>query len=320
MTGTFAGLSLARNAAGDAVAAWRLEAAGGFSVQAARRLTGAAWSAPVAQGSVASVVDAPSVSIDGNGNAALGWGSGAGPDTNLPYVATWPRAGNLGGAVGLSAAPGRRLVVAQSADGRLAAAWSSATGLMYADVGTPAVALSTAAVDSHSLAVGDTGAVTVAWTATAGGVALAHRPAGGPWTSGPVPSVAGSVPVVAAHGAAATLVWADGAGGPVRARTLDAAAPTAVHLTAPMRVLNVGTTIRAGWIGADAWSPITYEVQRQVATYRTALGAAGRGSRRRRPTRRTTPSRARPSACGCAAATRPATSAPGRCRGAPPRR
>ena len=90
-----------------------------------------------------------------------------------------------------------------------------------------------------------------------------------------MPSAAGSVPAVAAHGADATLAWADGAGGPVRARTLDTAAPTAVHLTAPMRVLNDGTTIKAGWIGADAWSPITYEVQRQVATYRTALGAAG---------------------------------------------
>ena len=275
VTGTFSGLSLARNAAGDAVAAWRWDGAGGSYVQAARRLNGAAWSAPQAQGTVPSVADAPSVTLDGSGNAALGWGSGPTADTNLPYVATWPRGGNLGGPVGLSAAPARRVALAESADGRLAAAWSSPSGLMYADVGAPAFALSTGPVGSHAVAFSDTGAATVVWTAAGGGVAVAHRPSGGLWTSVPVPSVAGSVPVVAAHGIDATVVWADGAGGPVRARTLDDAAPTAVHLTAPMRVLNAGTLIKAGWIGADTWSPVRYEVQRQVATYRTVLGAAG---------------------------------------------
>ena len=135
VTGTFSGLSLARNAAGDAVAAWRWDGAGGSDVQAARRLNGAAWSAPQAQGTVPSVADAPSVTLDGSGNAALGWGSGPTADTNLPYVATWPRGGNLGGPVGLSAAPARRVALAESADGRLAAAWSSPSGLMYADVG-----------------------------------------------------------------------------------------------------------------------------------------------------------------------------------------
>ena len=168
VTGTFSGLSLARNAAGDAVAAWRLDGAGGSYVQAARRLNGAAWSAPQAQGTVPSVADAPSVTLDGSGNAALGWGSGPTADTNLPYVATWPRGGNLGGPVGLSAAPARRVALAESADGRLAAAWSSPSGLMYADVGAPAFALSTGPVGSHAVAFSDTGAATVVWTAAGG--------------------------------------------------------------------------------------------------------------------------------------------------------
>ena len=123
--------------------------------------------------------------------------------------------------------------------------------------------------------------------------------------SSSLPTNTGSVPGVAAHGIDATVVWADGTGGPVRARTLDDAAPTAVHLTAPMRVLNAGTLIKAGWIGADTWSPVRYEVQRQVATYRTVLGAPG--------TWLTT-------TATDAAATRPATLGPGRCRGARRRR
>ena len=81
------------------------------------------------------------------------------------------------------------------------------------------------------------------------------------------------MPAVAAHGSDATLAWSDGGAGAVQARTLDSVAPTAVHLTAPMRVLNEGKRIRAGWIGTDTFSPVTYEVARQVATYRTPLSA-----------------------------------------------
>ena len=88
------------------------------------------------------------------------------------------------------------------------------------------------------------------------------------WTAQPVAAAAGARSVVVAHGGDATLAWTDGEGGPVRARTLDTLAPTAVHLTAPMRPLNAGTRIKVGWIGADLWSPIRYEVQRQVASFR----------------------------------------------------
>ena len=304
---------------GDAVAAWRLDGAGGSYVQAARRLNGAAWSAPQAQGTVPSVADAPSVSLDGSGNVALGWGSGPTADTNLPYVATWPRGGNLGGPVGLSAAPARRGRARGDADGRLAAAWSSPSGLMYADVGAPAFALST-----------------VRWAPTRSPSATPGPPrscgpppgAGWPWRTAPR-EVSGracrcrrwparcrwSRPTGSTRRWSGPTGRAAGAGPHPRRR-----APTAVHLTAPMRVLNAGTLIKAGWIGADTWSPVRYEVQRQVATYRTVLGAAGTWLTTTATDAAYKAEPGRPCACACAAAIRPATSGPGRCRGARRRR
>ena len=321
VTGTFSGLSLARNAAGDAVAAWRWDGAGGSYVQAARRLNGAAWSAPQAQGTVPSVADAPSVTLDGSGNAALGWGSGPTADTNLPYVATWPRGGNLGGPVGLSAAPARRVALAESADGRLAAAWSSPSGLMYADVGAPAFALSTGPVSSHAVAFSDTGAATVVWTAAGGGLAVAHRPSGGLWTSVPVPSVAGSVPWVAAHGIDATVVVGRRGGRPgpgphPRRRRPDRRAPDRAPAGAQRGHPDQGRLDRRRHLVADPLRgpapggdlPHRARCRRDVAHD----DGDGRGVQGR--------SRGRPCACACAAATRPATSGPGRSRGARRRR
>ena len=274
-TGTFSGVSLARNATGDTVAAWRLEGAAG-SVQVARRLSGQAWAtspAPVTSSVV--VPDRTTVAIDGAGNATLGWTQGAAAESAVPYVAAWPRAhGAPNGPVALSATPGRAVHVAVNDRGQAAASWSGPAGLWYVDlgVGSPAP-LTTAPVAAHDLALSESGAVTVAYAPAGAGLTIAHRLPGSAWTSTAVPSAAGSLPSVAGHGGDATLAWSDGGAGAVQARTLDSGAPTAVHLTAPMRVLNEGKRIRAGWIGADTFSPITYEVSRQVATYRTPLSA-----------------------------------------------
>jgi hypothetical protein len=112
----------------------------------------------------------------------------------------------------------------------------------------------------------------VAYTPAGGGISIATRGApGSAWSTIAVPSAAGSPAVVSAHGADATLAWSQGGSGPVQAQTLDNSAPYAVHLTAPMSVLNKGKQIRVGWIGADAWSPITYDVSSRVGTYRSPL-------------------------------------------------
>ena len=274
--GTFSGVSLARNATGDTVAAWRLEGGAG-SVQVARRLSGQAWSAPAATVTSSVLVpDRTTVAIDGAGNATLGWAQGATADSATPYAVAWPRAqGTPSGPVALGAAPARAVHVAANGGGQAAATWSAPGGLWYVDlgVGSPAP-LVAAPVTAHDLAVSETGAVTVAYAAAGAGLTIAHRPPGAAWASTSVPSGAGSVPSVAGHGGDATLAWSDGGAGAVQARTLDSGAPTAVHLTAPMRVLNEGKHILAGWIGADTFSPITYEVSRQVATYRTPLSAS----------------------------------------------
>ena len=275
--GTFSGVSLARNAVGDTVAAWRhLDAAGTpDAVQAARRLAGTAWSPPVSQGLVAGVLDTPSAVVDGAGNASVGWSSGSGPDTSAPYVFTWPRGGAPSAPSGLASAPGRGLVLSATASGQVGAAWLTGTGATYADLGgAPQPLVSGVAVSGLSLALSETGAATASWTVAGGGLGLGHRPAASTWTAQSVTAAPDARSVVVAHGGDATLAWTDGDGGPVRARTLDDAAPTAVHLTAPMRPLNVGTRIRAGWIGDDVWSPITYEVQRQVTRYDGHAGAA----------------------------------------------
>ena len=97
LQGAFSGVSLARGANGDTVAAWRyLDAAGtSYSVQARRRVSGGDWGAVVAQGPVPSVPDAPSVAVDGAGNATLAWVSGATPVTSTPFFSSWPRGGAL---------------------------------------------------------------------------------------------------------------------------------------------------------------------------------------------------------------------------------
>ena len=274
--GTFSGVSLARNATGDTVAAWRLEGAAG-SVQVARRLAGQAWSSPAATlTSSVLVPDRAAVAIDGAGNATIGWAQGATAESATPYAAAWPRAQAApSGPVLLSPSPGRAVHVAAGGPGQAAATWSAPGGLWYVDLGVGApTPLTASPVTAHDLALSEGGAVAVAYAPAGAGLTLAHRPPGAAWTSTSVPSAAGSVPSVAAHGGDATLAWSDGGAGAVQARTLDSGAPTAVHLTAPMRVLNEGKRIKAGWIGADTFSPITYEVSRQVATYRTPLSAA----------------------------------------------
>ncbi len=273
--GTFSGVSLARNGTGDTVAAWRLEGAAGV-VQVARRLAGQAWvTAPTPVANAVLVPDRTTVAIDGAGNATLGWAQGAAAESALPYAAAWPRAqGVPSGSVALSAAPGRSVHVASNGSGQAAATWSSPTGLWYVDLGVGAPApLATVPVTAHDLALSETGAVSVAYAPAGAGLTIAHRLPGSAWTAVAVPSAAGSVPSVAGHGSDATLAWSDGGAGAVQARTLDSGAPSAVHMTAPMRVLNEGKRIRAGWIGTDTFSPITYEVARQVATYRTPLSA-----------------------------------------------
>jgi hypothetical protein len=273
--GTFSGLSLDMNPAGDTVAAWKLDGATGY-VQAARRLSGGAWSATGPVFAPTTVTDATSVAIDVAGNASAGWASGASDATALPYVAHWARAaGTLAVPSGpVSATPGRQVQVARSATGLLAVAWVDGSGLRYVDGSSPAGLLIGGGIASFSLALSSSGAAAVAYAAPGGGVVLVSRAAPtAAWTTTPVPSAAGSSPVVAAHGVDATLAWADGGAGAVQAQTLDNTAPYAVHLTAPMSVLTKGKRIKAGWIGADAWSPVTYEVERQVATYRTPLGA-----------------------------------------------
>ena len=73
--GSFSGVSLARNATGDTVAAWRLEGAAG----SCRWLAGvrAAWSWPAVSVAASVLVpDRTSVAVDGAGNATLGWAQG----------------------------------------------------------------------------------------------------------------------------------------------------------------------------------------------------------------------------------------------------
>lgn len=277
LPGTFSGVSLARGANGDSVAAWRyLDAATtSYSVQARRRVSGGDWGPVVSTGPVASVPDAPSAAVDGGGNATLGWVSGVTPETGTPFFASWPRGGALGAPTPLGAAPGRQLELAATSTGGTAAAWLSGTGVMYADLGgAPQPLTSGVPVSSLSLALSDTGAATVSYAVVGGGLGVAHRPVGAAWATQPVAAAAGARPLVVAHGPDATMAWTDGEGGPVSSRTLDDLAPTAVHLTAPMRPLNVGTRILAGWIGDDLWSPIRYEVQRQVAAYDGDFAAA----------------------------------------------
>ncbi len=273
--GTFSGLSLDKNPTGDTVAAWRLEGATGY-VQASRRLSGGAWSTAPALTAATTVADATSVAIDTAGNATVGWASGATEAAALPYVAQWARAAGSPAlpAGPVSATPGRQVQVARSATGLAAVAWIDGSGMRYADGVSPAVVLAGGVIASFSLSLSSSGAAAVAYTPAGGGISLATRAAAGSaWSTLAVPSAAGSVPVVSAHGADATLVWSEGGSGAVQAQTLDNSAPYAVHLTAPMSVLNKGKLIRAGWIGADTWSPITYEVERQVGTYRAPLGA-----------------------------------------------
>jgi len=276
LPGTFSGLSLARGTNGDTVAAWRhLDAPGtSYAVQARRRVAGGDWGALASQGPVPSVPDATTTAVDGAGNATVGWTSGTTPDTSAPFVAAWPRGGALGTPTPLGVEPGRQLELAANSAGGVAAAWLSGSGVMYADLGgAPQALTSGVPVSSLSLALSDTGAATVAYGVVGGGLGVAHRPAGGVWTAQLVAAAAGARSLVVPHGPDATLAWTDGEGGAVRARTLDDVAPTAVHLTAPFRPLNVGTRIKAGWIGDDLWSPISYEVERQVAAYNGVLGA-----------------------------------------------
>ena len=272
--GTFSGLSLDQSPNGDTVAAWKLDGATGYA-QASRRLSGAAWSTATTLTAPTTVTDATSVAIDTAGNASVGWAAGASDVAAYPYVAQWARvAGSPAAAGTVSAAPGRQVQVARSATGLAAVAWTDGSGMRYADGVSPAVVLAGGAIGSVSLSLSSSGAAAVAFTPAGGGISLATRGApGSAWSTLPVPSAAWSVPAVSAHGADATLVWSQGGSGAVQAQTLDNSAPYAVHLTAPMSVLNKGKLIRAGWIGADTWSPITYEVERQVGTYRAPLGA-----------------------------------------------
>jgi len=97
LPGTFSGLSLARGANGDTVAAWRhLDAAGtSYSVQARRRMAGGDWGALASHGPVPSVPDATTTAVDGADNATVGWTSGTTPDASAPFVAAWQRGHRL---------------------------------------------------------------------------------------------------------------------------------------------------------------------------------------------------------------------------------
>ena len=132
-----------------------------------------------------------------------------------------------------------------------------------------------------------------------------------------VPSAAGSCRRWRAHGGDATLAWSDGGAGAVQARTLDSGAPTAVHLTRPMRVLNDG---QADPGRLDRRRHLLPDHLRGVAAGgdlpQPAVGGGDLADDDGDRTRRTRRSRARPCACGYAAPTRAATSARGRCRAA----
>jgi hypothetical protein len=220
----------------------------------------------------------PAVAVDGLGRAWVGWSGGA-AGAELPYVATIAEGSSTVAAPAqLGSGAGRALRLAANSSGQGAATWVTAAGLSYADLRRNAApstgVLVPGAIAAADVGYSDSGAATVAYVPTGQAqVIIAHRPFGQGWTSVPVSAAANARPIVATRADNAVLVWGDSTGGPVQSANVDTTTPVSVHMTAPLKPFNLGTTIAAGWIGADGAGTLTYTVNVARAAYNTRLGA-----------------------------------------------
>ena len=213
------------------------------------------------------------IAVDGAGNATLGWSQGATAETAVPYAAAWPRA---------QSAPSGAVSRARRRDGpprrrqrqRSAAATGSTTyGALKRRPRRGAAAPLTTFPGAVNDLASESGAGVRPLPPARAGLSIAHRLPASAWTArGPL---GGGLGAGGRRTGATRRSRSDGVAGAVQARTSTASHPRrCTHGTDV--VLNEGKRIRAGWIGTDTFSPITYEVARQVATYRTPC-------RRRRP-------------------------------------
>ncbi len=271
---TLDGVAVARGGNSDAIAAWRVKNADGSLTLAANRRSAGTWGAEAAL-NTAAAVDVPTVAMDGRGNGWVGVSTGtAGAMT--PYFWLWERDRPIAAATPIAGAGASGLQLVANYSGQLVASWVTGAGLYFSDIrsGVPDTSqVIGGPVEAQSLAYSDTGAATVVW-ARPGQPALgvSHREIGEQWMAQEIPAGASARPFAVAQAANSLIVYGDAGGGPIASRVLDTKAPTAVHLTAPLRPFNPDNQIAVGWIGSDPSSTVTYEVSRSVTKRKGSAG------------------------------------------------
>lgn len=271
---TLDGMAVARAGNSDAIAAWRVKNADGSFALGANRRSGGTWGTEASL-NTAPAVDTPTVTMDGRGNGWVGVSTGA-AGAMTPYFWLWETGKPIAGATPIAGAGASGLQLVANYSGQLVASWITGAGLYFSDIqsGVPATSLVIGGpIEAQSLAYSDTGAATVVW-ARPGTAALgvSHRELGEQWIAQEIPAAVSARPTAVAQAANSLIVYGDAAGGTISSRVLDTRAPTAVHLTAPLRPFNPDNQIAVGWIGSDPSSTVTYEVSRSVTERRGRPG------------------------------------------------
>ncbi len=236
---------LAVDAAGEAVAVWERRDRGEAAIEAAARLPGGEWSAPIAISGKGDEVGEPEVAISPAGRAVVVWQRSAGADT-IVESASRPARGRWSRPLALSRKGGRAAVprVALDAVGDAFAVWQRYDGeatviqSSSARVGRRWSApedLSPEGRDAlgPQIAVDPTGNAVAIWRLIHGfgaAVQAASRPPGGRWSAPRAVSAKGEetfVPQVAAGGGEAVVLWesSDGVARSVRGAWRTATGP-----------------------------------------------------------------------------------------------
>lgn len=182
---------------GTAVAVWGRVTDAGYSVQAARKTPGGAWSDGVTLSSTDSSGLIPHAVVDGSGNASVIWASENGTG---PVRAAHRAAGGSGWTAQVTLAPtGGQADLAVDHNGNLLATWTRDNKIYVARKAaggswtTPAVISGSSNAQSPQVAVDGSGNATAVWMSFDGAdydVRSARRPAGQPW--GVAVTIAGS--------------------------------------------------------------------------------------------------------------------------------
>jgi hypothetical protein len=261
--------TLAVNAAGDVVAAWKERGAGSEAIETNYRPAGGGWEGPVVVEFGSAVVETPAVAIDEAGDAVVIWRQGVGGN-HVIFATSMPAGGSWAPPVAISSSAlnAEAPDVAMSASGTATAVWQSSSGatsvvesniLPLAGSWTGEMAISAPATVTeppHVVADGAGGFAAI-WSRSGVGLVaeVASMPVAGSWGAPEqisTPALEAHAPRLAVNAAGdAVAAWYrfDGSVGSVEGTNRAAAGPW----TSPVRLSPIGAEAEAPQLAMSAF-------------------------------------------------------------------